>query len=131
MTLISYDKKNLELVSKIIVENLTPDLIPKKWRKRNSIEPSFGHCHSASVVLQKIFGTENIKLYRAKDEQEIWHWWCVDINGKRIDLTENQYLKWDRVPPYEFGEKASMLGWGYRKRVFDLLERVEKVLDIS
>ena len=130
MTLISYDKENLELVSKIIVDNLTPDLLPKKWRKRNSINIMFGHCHTASACLQKIFGTKNIKLYRAKDDEEIWHWWCVDIDDNRIDLTVEQYHTVNRVPPYDQGEKASMLGWGYKKRVHELLERVEKVLDI-
>ena len=73
---------------------------------------------------------ENIKLYRAKDEQDIWHWWCVDVNGKLIDLTEDQYYKRDRIPPYDKGEKASMLGWGYRKRVINLLEKVKKELDM-
>ena len=129
MTLISYDKENLEKVSKIIVENLTPDLIPKKWRKRNSMNPTFGHCHTASACLQKVFGTKNIKLYRALDEEDIWHWWCVDKDGKRIDLTSEQYYGYERVPPYDRGEKASILGWGYKKRVHELLERVEKVLD--
>ena len=127
--LISYDEENLERVSKIVVKNLTPDLIPRKWRKRNSINIMFGHCHTASACLQKIFGVENMKLYRAKDEQDIWHWWCVDINDKIIDLTDAQYYEWNRVPPYDNGEKASMLGWGYRKRVFILLERVQKELD--
>ena len=129
MTLTSYDKENLEKVSKIIVENLTPDLIPKKWRKRNSMNPTFGHCHTASACLQKVFGTKNIKLYRALDEEDIWHWWCVDKDGKRIDLTSEQYYGYGRVPPYDRGEKASILGWGFKKRVLELLERVEKVLD--
>ena len=127
--LISYDKENLERVSKIIVDNLTPDLLPKKWHKRNSINPMFGHCHTSAACLQKVFGTKNIKLYRAKDYEEIWHWWCVDADDKRIDLTADQYYNVGRTPPYEQGEKASILGWGYKKRVHELLERVEKVLD--
>ena len=131
MTLISYDKKNLEMVSTVILDNLTPDLLPKKWLKRNSVNLMFGHFHTASVCLQKVFGTKNIKLYRAKDDNDIWHWWCVDKNGKRIDLTADQYYKMGRTPPYEQGEKASMLGWGYKKRVEELLKRVEKGIDKS
>ena len=129
MTLISYDKENLDKVSKLIVDNLTPDLVSVKNRKRNSIERLFGHCYAASACLQKIFGTKNIKLYRAKDDEDIWHWWCVDANGKRIDLTADQYYNVGRTPPYEQGEKASILGWSYKKRVEELLERVEKELD--
>ena len=128
---LKYNTENLELVSKIIVDNLTLDLLPKKWRKRNSVKGGskmFGHCHTASATLQKVFGTENIKLYRALDEEDIWHWWCVDKDDTRIDLTSSQYYG-GRVPPYESGEKASILGWGYKKRVQELLERVEKALD--
>ena len=131
MTLISYDKENLEKVSKIIVENLTPDLIPKKWRKRNSMNPMFGHCHTASACLQKVFGTENIKLYRAKDDEGIWHWWAVDKNEKVLDLTADQYYTVGRLPPYDKGQKASMLGWGYRARVLELLDRVSKFINNS
>jgi hypothetical protein len=129
MTLTLYDKENLEGVSKIIVDNLTPDLLPKKWRKRNSITPMFGHCHTASACLQKVFGTKNIKLYRAKDDEDIWHWWCVDANGKRIDLTADQYYNVGRTPPYEQGEKASILGWGYKKRVHELFDIVKHLFD--
>ena len=88
----------------------------------------FGHCHTASACLQKVFGTENIKLYRALDEEDIWHWWCVDKNEKVIDLTADQYYTLGRILPYDKGEKASMLGWSYKNRVFDLLKKVEKKL---
>ena len=62
-----YNEENLEKVSKAILNNLTPDLIPVKWRQRNSINPMFGHCHTASICLQKVFGTKELKLYRAQD----------------------------------------------------------------
>ena len=124
-----YNKENLELVSKIIVDNLTLDLLPKKWRKRNSVKGGskmFGHCHTASATLQKVFGTENIKLYRALDEEDIWHWWCVDKDDTRIDLTSSQYYG-GRVPPYESGEKASILGWGYKKRVQEAQKQRDEI----
>ena len=123
-----YDEENLERVSKVIVDNLTPDLLPKKWIERNSVTPSFGHCHTASACLQKVFGTKNIKLQRALDDEEIWHWWCVDIDGKRIDLTSDQYFTCNKTPPYDQGQKAAMLGWGYKTRVITLLNRVEQIL---
>ena len=128
--LISYDEENLKRVSEAIVSNLTPDLIPKKWRKRNSINPMFGHCHHASACLQKVFGIKEIKLYRAQDWAEIWHWWAVDSSGKIIDLTADQYYSRGKEPPYDDGEKASMLGFAYRTRTLELLERVKKELDI-
>jgi len=124
-----YNEQNLKLVSDLIVKNLTPDLIPRKWRQRNSVNPMFGHCHTAAACLQKIFTTKELKLYRAQDQQEIWHWWVVDNNGKLIDLTSKQYTDWNKEPPYENGQKASMLGFGYRTRVLELLERVKEELD--
>jgi hypothetical protein len=123
-----YNKKNLKLVSDSIMRNLSPDLLPKKWVERNSTNPMFGHCHTASGCLQKVFGTKNIKLYRALDDEGIWHWWVVDVNGDLIDLTADQYYSQGRNPPHDEGTKASILGFDYRKRVLRLLERVTKDL---
>lgn len=123
-----YNENNLKMVSDIIVKNLTPDLLPKKWVERNSTNPMFGHCHTSSACLQKIFGSKNIKLYRAIDDEDIWHWWAVDKEGKRIDLTADQYYSVGRTPPYDAGEKSSMLGFGYRTRVLQLLDKVSNEL---
>lgn len=123
-----YNEENLKLVSDLILKNLTPDLLPKKWIDMNKTNPMFGHCHTASACLQKVFGTKNIKLYRALDEWGVWHWWAVDLNGKLIDLTVDQYLSLGRIPPHGNGTKASMLGFDYRKRVLELLDRITKEL---
>jgi len=123
-----YNSENLKLVSGIIVNNLTPDLLPKKWVERNSSNPMFGHCHTASACLQKVFGTKNIKLYRALEDEGIWHWWAVDLNGKLIDLTVDQYTSVGRTPPHADGTKASTLGFEYRKRVLRLLDMVTNQL---
>ena len=124
----NYTPENLKLVSSVIVKHLTPDLLPKKWVERNTTNPMFGHCHTASACLQKLFGTKNIKLYRALDDEGIWHWWAVDVNENKIDLTEDQYYSQNRVPPYKDGQKASMLGFDYRKRVLRLLDLVSNEL---
>lgn len=123
-----YSESNLSLVSEVIIKNLTPDLLPKKWVERNYINPMFGHCHTASACLQKAFGSKNIKLYRAVDDEGIWHWWAVDKEGKLIDLTADQYHSVGRTPPYKTGEKTSMLGFGYRTRVLHLLDKVSNEL---
>lgn len=122
-----YNKENLQKVSKLILENLTPDLLPKKWLERNKTNPTFGHCHTVSGVLYKIFGPKNVKMYRGFDG-EIYHWWVLDLNGNIIDLTADQYFSVERVPPYNVGEKAGLLGFDYRKRVDILLERVKSKL---
>ena len=123
-----YNDNNLKLVISAIKNNLTSDLLPKKWIERNNTNPMFGHCHTSSACLQKIFGTKTIKLWRALDDEGIWHWWAVDTEGKLIDITAEQYTSEGRTPPYKSGEKASMLGFGYRTRVLKLLDRVTKEL---
>ena len=122
-----YTKANLDTVSKIIMANLSPDLLPKKWVTRNSTNPTFGHCHTASGVLYKIFGSKALKLYRGFDG-EIYHWWVQDKEDNIIDLTADQYTSIGKTPPYDKGEKAGLLGFDYRKRVNILLERVNSKL---
>jgi hypothetical protein len=126
--ILEYTPKNLKLVSEIILRHLSPELLPKKWIDINKTNPMFGHCHTASACLQKVFGTKNIKLYRALDKWDVWHWWCVDKDGTLIDLTIDQYLSVGKQPPHSEGEKASMLGFEYRKRTLRLLELVTNEL---
>ena len=127
--MLEYTPDNLKLVSKIILNNLTPDLLPKKWVERNASNPMFGHCHNASGCLQKIFGTKVIKLYRALDDEGIYHWWAVDDEDNIIDITADQYYSTGRNPPiYQNGKKSSLLGFKYRKNVIELTDRVAKHL---
>ena len=122
--LLDYNEENLSKVSVLIKENLTYDLLPKKWVFRNLSNPTFGHCHNAAGCLYKIFGHENVHMYRALDDEGIWHWWVIDRENKLIDLTSEQYTSQGRNPPYAEGQKASMLGFEYKKRVLRLFERV-------
>lgn len=109
------------------MENLTPDLLPKKWVTRNSTNPTFGHCHTTAGVLYKTFGPKAVKMYRGFDG-EIYHWWVQDNEGNIIDLTADQYYSVGKQPPYDKGEKAGLLGFDYRKRVNILLDRVNSKL---
>ena len=122
--MMEYNKDNFLLVKQIILNNLTPDLLPKKWVERNSTNPMFGHCHTVSGCLYKIFGSKCVKMYRGLDDEGIYHWWVVDNEGTRIDLTADQYYSVGRIPPYDVGEKSGVLGFDYKKRVLKLYERV-------
>jgi hypothetical protein len=128
MANLEFTQENLQKVSKLIKDNLTPDLLPKKWIARNSTNPTFGHCHNAAGCLYRVFGVKNVKLYRGLDDEGIYHWWAQDKEGNIIDLTSEQYTTTGRTPPYDKGEKAGMLGFDYRKRVETLFERVNSKL---
>lgn len=126
-----YTEENLNIVIDSIRCNLTLDLLPLKMRERNVCGGSngtYGHCHTASGVIYKIFGYKNVHMYRALDDENLYHWWIVDKNGIVIDPTHEQYTLLGRTPPYDQGKKASMLGFEYRKRVNTLLERVKQDL---
>jgi len=124
LSIIVYNPQNLQIISTIIKSNLTVDLIPKKWVNRNMNNPTFGHCHNASGCLYKVFSHKALHKYRGLDDEGIWHWWNVDLNGVLIDLTSEQYTSKGRIPPYINGEKSGMLGFEYKKRVLRLYERV-------
>jgi len=124
MSLLDYNEDNLLKVSSIIKRNLTPDLLPKKWWKLNMTNPTFGHCHNASGSLYKIFGHRHLHMYRAKDDQDIWHWWVMDNDNRIIDLTSEQYTDRGKTPPYAEGQKSGLLNFEYRKRVLRLTDRV-------
>lgn len=131
--LLEYTEDNLKLVSDSIRLNLTVDLLPRHMRYRNATGGSngtYGHCHTASGVLYKVFGPDNMHLYRALDDENLFHWWIMDKNGITIDLTVEQYILLNRTPPYANGTKAGLLGFEYKKRVLTLLDRVRKELII-
>lgn len=130
MQKIIYNKQNLSIVCSLIMQNLTPDLLPKKYQEENKTNATFGHCHTASACLQRIFSTKELKLYRALDYREIWHWWTVDNDNIIIDLTREQYTSIGKVPPYEHGTKSSMLGFAYRTRTLELFDRVNREIKL-
>lgn len=127
-----YNEDNLQKVITSIRNNLTIDLLPKKMQDRNvngGSNGTYGHCHTAAGVIYKIFGPKNVHMYRALDDEGIYHWWIVDKNGKLIDPTSEQYFLLNRIPPYANGNKAGLLGFAYKQRVLTLLKRVQKDLD--
>jgi hypothetical protein len=136
-----FTKSNLALVSKTIKKHLTPDLLPKKYRKQNEISPTFGHCHHANGLLWRIFQqdldlfhVEDIHLTNKYGRGSFWHWFCKRKDtGVVIDLTSEQYDDYgqnylDNL--YSQGiKKNATLGFDYKKRLLKLQELVQADLD--
>lgn len=130
----NYTEENLNRVIESIRCNLTIDLLPKKMQERNisgGSNGTYGHCHTAAGVIYKIFGPKNVHMHRALDDENLYHWWIVDKNGKIIDPTSEQYTILGRIAPYDKGEKAGLLGFDYKKRVLTLLDRVKNDLNLN
>lgn len=134
-SLLPYSKPNLIRVSKSILKHLTSDLLPKKYHETNKKNHFYGHCHNASGCLYMIFRSKNVHMYRAYDPitstqlgENFYHWWIVDRNNHIIDLTASQYSQSHVKKLYKLGEKGSILGFDYKKRVQTLFERVLKDL---
>ena len=131
--MLEYSEDNLRLVSESILRNLSIDLLPKKMVHRNihgGSNGTYGHCHTASGVLYMFFGPKNMHMYRALDDEGLYHWWVVDRKKRIIDLTSDQYTLLGRPLPYEQGQKCGMLGFGYKERVKVLFTRVKSDLEL-
>jgi hypothetical protein len=102
--LLNFTKRNLKIVMSAIDRNLTPDLLPKKWFTLNETNPHFGHCHNASGVIYKVFGPENVHLYRSFDDslklvnEPMYHWFILNRHTNEIiDITSEQYSSHPKV----------------------------------
>jgi hypothetical protein len=129
--LLDWNEFNLIIVIKSIKRNLSPDLLPKKFRKENESNPMYGHCHNASGCLYTIFRSKNLHMYRALDKFGIYHWWVQDNDDNIIDITESQYSLSEINRLHKIGKKSSILGFDYKKRVETLFNRVIEDLGIK
>ena len=135
--LLSFTNSNITKVKKSILNNLSFDLLPKKWYAINETNLTFGHCHNATGVFYLIFGSENVHMYRAYDDslklvnEPMYHWFILNRHTNEIiDITSEQYSSYPKIlrKLYQNKEKAGLLGFNYKKRVHTLLMRVKSDL---
>ena len=115
---------NVALVSQSIKRNETPDLLQRQHIEINKRRNGFGFCHTDAGASYIIFGSQNLRLMRAKDNQGIYHWWVADNDNNIIDLTAQQYSASELKRLYANGEKSGLLGFRYRPRVMTMVQRV-------
>lgn len=129
--LLEWNEQNKNIVICSIIKHLTTDLLPKKFRKENESNPMYGHCHNASGCFYKIFSSYHVHMYRALDKFGIYHWWIQDNDENVIDITESQYSTTEVNRLHKIGERNSLLGFEYKKRVETLFNRVVEDLGIK
>ena len=57
---------------------------------KSNKNPYEGMSYVASVVLKNLLGGKVI-LWKVKDQNRQFHWWCETKDGEVIDLTSKQY----------------------------------------
>ncbi len=109
---------------------LTQDLLKKEYKEENTTNPMFGHCYVATEVLYHLMETKNeVKPCCGKDENGITHWWLqYRKSGKVVDVTADQYLTKDKVPPYEQGRGTGFLTKNPSKRAQIVIKRVMQIV---
>jgi hypothetical protein len=112
--------KDLDKVTKLIHKNLTINLCPPRFREKNMGNPMFGHCYHATQALYYFFKDANLKTMSAPCDVAGSHWWCEDVDGNIIDITQDQYLSVGTKPPHDKGKETGWYGWKNRPHVRSL-----------
>ena len=137
LTFEPYPMTEIESVMGSIANNLTPELVTKKYREENATNPMFGHCYHSSQALFYLMDTDVLEQRTAIDYHDCSHWWLVDKTTEKIyDITADQYYHVGQTPPYAKGVKKPWYGWQQRphQRTLNLMIKVlgkENVLDIT
>ena len=135
LTFEPYPMTEIESVMGSIANNLTPELVTKKYREENATNPMFGHCYHSSQALFYLMDTDVLEQRTAIDYHDCSHWWLVDKTTEKIyDITADQYYHVGQTPPYAKGVKKPWYGWRQRphQRTLNLMIKVlgkENVLD--
>ena len=135
LTFEPYPMTEIESVMGSIANNLTPELVTKKYREENATNPMFGHCYHSSQALFYLMDTDVLEQRTAIDYHDCSHWWLVDKTTEKIyDITADQYYHVGQTPPYAKGVKKPWYGWQQRphQRTLNLMIKVlgkENVLD--
>ena len=119
-----YPMTEIESVMGLIVSNLKPEMVSKKYREENLTNPMFGHCYHSSQALFYLMDTNVLEQRTAIDYHDEAHWWLVDTTNEKIyDITDDQYYHVGQTPPYDDGKKKSWYGWKQRphQRTLDLM----------
>ena len=106
-------------------------LVEFHTRNPKKTNPYEGMCYCASVCLKKLVGRAVI-LWKVKDHNGTWHWWCETPEGEVIDLTSKQYeLK--NLPVPSSGRASRLKEQGrimsfksYQKKIDKLMEIIEQ-----
>ena len=121
--------KDLAVLTRYIVSQLTPDLLSAEWAAscRDGDHPLKGYCYVASEALYHLAGgaTAGLSVYRCPLPNGGSHWWLVDTNGQVLDPTAEQFSS---PPLYAQGIRTSLLSRKPSARATKLIAKVRACL---
>ena len=127
-----YTQEIVESLIKMIQNQLSPDLLTKKYREENVTNPMYGHCYHSTQALFYLIDTDKLVPMSGIDYRNDTHWWVQD--GETIyDVTADQYYSIGQVPPYDVGKKSQWYGWKQRphQRSLNLMMKVLRECNID
>ena len=103
-------------------------LVEFHTRNPKKANPYEGMCYCASVTLKKLVGNKVI-LWKVKDHNRQFHYWCISQDGEVIDLTKQQYeLKNISVP--SISRAAANKEQGRRLSFSSYKKKEDEMMDI-
>ena len=111
----------------IKIDSALHQLFESKNSKKNN--PYEGMCYVASMVLKKLVGRKVI-LWKVKDHNGQFHWWCETPDGEIIDLTSKQYSL-NSLPVPSTGRASRLKEQGRQMSFPSYKKRVEELMEIT
>jgi hypothetical protein len=120
-----YTHEITESVMKVIQNQLSPDLLTKKYREENVTNPMYGHCYHSTQALFYLMNTDKLVPMSGIDYRNDTHWWLQD-DETIYDVTAEQYWSVGQNPPYDKGKRTQWYGWKQRphQRSLNLMMKV-------
>jgi|TARA_Y100000114_G_C11737072_1_gene316814 hypothetical protein len=95
---------------------------------KNGQNPYENMCYVASIVLKNLVGRKVI-LWKVKDHNRQFHYWCISQDGEVIDLTKQQYeLK--NIPVPSTSRAAANKEQGRRMSFSSYKKKEDEMMDI-
>lgn len=118
-----------EGVARLIVANLTPDLLTAEWSalRTEQSHPLAGYCYVAAEAMYHLMGgaPAGWSVFRCDLQDGGTHWWLTDPTGAVVDLTAEQF---PTLPNYRAGKRSAFLSKQPSKRAATLIARVQAVM---
>jgi len=102
---------------------LEPSLLKKGYEGSHRLS---GHCYAASEALYHALGGQDSEWFpvRARDDENITHWWLENEEGEILDPTHEQYTEQEKTPPYAHGRRGGFLTKEPSKRARKILAAI-------